>query len=351
MESRVIYCCALLLSTAAFASVPKSAQGQATIAPESRPAEASSQSKPRDERPAASSTAIASWIADLDSSEYRVRERATVRLVGSGATALDPLLAAANGNRPEPSERAVWILQKLAHADDPSAAMAALHRLIQLRDHPAIVAQADAELTRINVVAVKRHLESRGAECTVQFETITTTLEHASVFHVRLGEKWRGTDEDFRPLAELRRQRHIRLEGDVINDRVIKHFESSQDLTWMQLLKTKVSVDGVNSLKEKRPNVEIYLKNRALMGVGCADNAAGAIVISVQPGTAAEAAGILKDDIITKINGNVIPDFDRLTANVAQHEPGEQISIELLRGEQTLTVTVTLGSWENFQPR
>jgi hypothetical protein len=348
MESRILYICALLFAAAAFAVVPKVAIGQTPSAPQIRP-EASSPSKARDESSAASSAAIAAWIADLDSREYRVRERATSQLAVSGATALDPLLAAANGNRPEPAERAVWILQKLAHVDDPSAAMAALHRLIQLRDRPAIVAQADAELLRINVLAAKRHLESRGAECTVQFESIPTTGEYASVFHVRLGEKWGGTAEDFRPLAELRRQRHFRLEGDAINDAVIKHFETSHDLKWMQLWKTKVSVDGVNSLKEQRPNVDIYLRNRALMGVACGNHAAGAQVKNVEPGTAADAAGIVKEDVITKINGNEIPDFDRLTANVAQHEPGERITVEILRDEQTHTVTVTLGSWESFQ--
>jgi S1-C subfamily serine protease len=56
-------------------------------------------------------------------------------------------------------------------------------------------------------------------------------------------------------------------------------------------------------------------------------------------------------DVITRINGNSIPDFDRLTANVAQHEPGQVITLDVLRGEQTRTFQVTLGSWDLRQPR
>jgi S1-C subfamily serine protease len=136
------------------------------------------------------------------------------------------------------------------------------------------------------------------------------------------------------------------LEGAPINDAVVKLFEATTTVMWLQLWHSKVSVTAVDSLKQQRPHIEIYLRNRALMGVGCEDHAAGAIVKTVAPGTAAEAAGILPGDIVTHINGNTIPDFDRLTANVAQHEPGEQITLDVLRGEETHKINITLGSWD-----
>ena len=49
----------------------------------------------------------------LDSNRYLVRERATQQLLARGPPALDPLLTAANGDRPEPADRAVWVLKNL----------------------------------------------------------------------------------------------------------------------------------------------------------------------------------------------------------------------------------------------
>lgn len=299
-----------------------------------------------DERRSTSPAEVAAWVAELDSREYRVRERATRQLMAAGAATLDPLLAAANGDRPEPAERAIWILQKISQMDDSPAALAALQRLVQLRDRPGIVTQAESEIARITVLACKRHLESRGAECTVQMEPIPSLGTYASVFHVRLGENWRGTAEDFRPLADLRYQRHVRLEGAAVDDAIIKLFESSPQLVWFQLWKTKVSVAAIDSLKERLPAAEVYLRNRALMGVGCENNALGARVRIVEPGSAADVAGVVAGDIITAINGQRIPDFDRLTANVAQHEPGQQIKIKVLRDDESLDLYVTLGSWD-----
>jgi putative serine protease PepD len=84
------------------------------------------------------------------------------------------------------------------------------------------------------------------------------------------------------------------------------------------------------------------------MGVACTDHPAGAYVQSVSQGTSAEAAGVLQGDIITAIDGEKVPDFARLTARVAQHEPGDKIKLEVLRGEEKRTLSVTLGSWEAY---
>ena len=86
----------------------------------------------------------ADYVLDrqLDSNRYLVREQATQQLLAAGAAAFDPLLAAANGDRPEAADRAVWVLRKLGDSDDRQLALAALDRLVQVKDRPAVVAEA-----------------------------------------------------------------------------------------------------------------------------------------------------------------------------------------------------------------
>lgn len=344
--SHTIAACGLLALMAMPSTSQSQDEGRAADATPAASAAASSPTAP----PPATPAEIAAWISELDSREFRVRERATRQLLAAGAPALGALLTAANGDRPEPADRAVWIMQRLAQNVDQQVAEAALKRLVQLQDRPQLVAKAQSELQRIGIAACERHLKALGAECSTNVEPITM-LGYAQVFRVRLGANWRGTSKDLQPLADLHNQLHIALEGPAVDDAVLKLFEARPSLIWMHLLNTKISVAAVDALKTRHPNALVYLKNRALMGVACQNHADGALVMTVEPGEAAHAAGVVAGDVITAIDGRKLPDFDRLTAHIAQHEPGDRITIEVLRGEEKRTLEVTLGSWAEFEKR
>lgn len=102
---------------------------------------------------------------------------------------------------------------------------------------------------------------------------------------------------------------------------------------------------AVDSLKARRPNADVYVRNQALLGVAARNNGAGVAVELVQPGSAAAAAGIVAGDVILALDGHAVPDFDRLTARIAQHKPGDKIQVDIGRGEEKLSTQVTLGSW------
>jgi serine protease Do len=63
----------------------------------------------------------------------------------------------------------------------------------------------------------------------------------------------------------------------------------------------------------------------------------------VQSGSAAAAAGIQQGDIIATIDGHKLPDFDRLTVRIAQHQPGDKIEVEIIRNDQRMKLTPVLG--------
>jgi hypothetical protein len=298
----------------------------------------------KQDRPAATPEEISAWIAELDHNRYLVRERATRKLLDSGDAALDALLAAAHADRPEPADRAVWILRRLAQAKDNDLAIAALERLVQLSSRPRLVEKAEWDLAERSVTACAQRLAPLGAELSVQFEPIEVA-NMVPMLQLRLGPQWQGTTDDLRPVAQLRHQLHFRLEGAAIDDAAVKLFEEKEKLAHLQLRYTKVTPAAVDALKQRHPNAIVYVRNAALLGVSAENHAKGVLVQHVEQGTAAAAAGIVPGDIITSLDGHPLPDFDRLTVRIAQHRPGEKIDVEILRGGERQKLTATLGSW------
>lgn len=69
----------------------------------------------------------------------------------------------------------------------------------------------------------------------------------------------------------------------------------------------------------------------------------GALVASVEPGSAAESAGIQVDDIIVRVNGDRIDSSRELMNAIGLKSSGDDVEVELLRGGDRRTVTATLG--------
>jgi Do/DeqQ family serine protease len=66
----------------------------------------------------------------------------------------------------------------------------------------------------------------------------------------------------------------------------------------------------------------------------------GAIVSAVEPGSAAERAGVKRGDVITTFNGQPVSDYNALRNRVAAARPGADATIGIVRdgGERTLSV-------------
>ncbi|HWU32650.1 MAG TPA: PDZ domain-containing protein, partial [Marmoricola sp.] len=76
-------------------------------------------------------------------------------------------------------------------------------------------------------------------------------------------------------------------------------------------------------------------------------NQLGALVEGVEKGGAASGAGLAVGDMITKVDDSVVTDGASLVATVRGHRPGDQVTLTYIRGGQTKTVDVTLGSDES----
>ena len=73
------------------------------------------------------------------------------------------------------------------------------------------------------------------------------------------------------------------------------------------------------------------------------DGGTGAVIIGVAPGTPAEGAGLVPDDLVVGVDGSQIASAAGLAAAVRDAGPGSVLSLEVVRGGETITVPVTLG--------
>ena len=69
----------------------------------------------------------------------------------------------------------------------------------------------------------------------------------------------------------------------------------------------------------------------------------GAYIRSVQPGSAAETAGLLAGDIVTAVDGAAVSDADALVAAIRGYRAGDRAELTVWRGGGTLDVSVTFG--------
>ena len=73
------------------------------------------------------------------------------------------------------------------------------------------------------------------------------------------------------------------------------------------------------------------------------DANSGVVVSQVEPGSAAEKAGVKAGDLITAINGEPVSTNSQLSSIIGVMRVGTPVTLSLLRGGKTLTVNATIG--------
>lgn len=83
------------------------------------------------------------------------------------------------------------------------------------------------------------------------------------------------------------------------------------------------------------------------LGMSIADDPSGVLVVDVLPDGPAAAAGLQADDIITAVDGETAT-ADQLTMLLSEYSIGDEVTLDVLRGEETIAVTVTLADRADF---
>jgi putative serine protease PepD len=84
----------------------------------------------------------------------------------------------------------------------------------------------------------------------------------------------------------------------------------------------------------------------ASLGVSASEteNGSGAQIRAVEPGSAAAEAGLEEGDIVTAVADRQVRSLDDLLAAIRDHQPGDTVTLAILRGGNEESITVTLGS-------
>jgi len=109
-------------------------------------------------------------------------------------------------------------------------------------------------------------------------------------------------------------------------------------------LKIKDQIVAIGRVSHARLGVSVLEINHALAESFGLKQAAGALVSSVVPDSAAERAGLQPGDVITKFDGKPIGAAGELSALVGQASPGDKAKLEILRKGETRELSATLGA-------
>lgn len=71
----------------------------------------------------------------------------------------------------------------------------------------------------------------------------------------------------------------------------------------------------------------------------------GALIVRVEPGSAAHDAGLQDGDIVTAVAGEQVSSMVDLAAAIRGYQPGDQVRLTIVRDGQELAIPVTLGTY------
>jgi S1-C subfamily serine protease len=112
------------------------------------------------------------------------------------------------------------------------------------------------------------------------------------------------------------------------------------------LFGTAVTPQGAQRLADALTGAVVDHRLGGFLGVGCRQHLLGCEVAEVREGSAAAAAGVALHDVIVKYDGDRTPDFQTLTKLISAHPAGKTVTMEILRGGETLSKQITLGEWD-----
>jgi hypothetical protein len=294
---------------------------------------------------------IAEWIDQLGADQFSRREAASRSLAEAGRDALGPLGEAIQRDDLEVASRAVEVVRGFLEGDDADLAAEAEKLLESIADGPqtpvAAMAIATLDFHHLGMAEVAREkLESLGAVITEGF-----LPSGRRGLHVVLNARWHGAAEDLRLLSRLRGVLQVGLYGVPLDAQAVAALGRLRGVESVQLFGTGVADEQLAALTAKLPEARIDVRKGGKLGVGGQPMIGPCLITQVQENSAAAKAGIQIGDIVVRINGEPVANFEALTDKVGRHGPGDKIELAIERAvpgakAERFTRTVELDGWE-----
>lgn len=283
-------------------------------------------------------------VSDLQSDDFQKRVRATRELKAGGAETVAALRKVAENGSPEVYRRAATVLEAIFLCDDSDANRAAEDALESLRTGGSVSLALHIDDVFENNQNVRNQraladIQALGGQVEysphfADADPITGELR-PSISHIRIPLSWSGGDEGLKHVARLDRLPQLY---------VIKSPDG----------RTAVTPEGIEKLISKMPNLQVYLRGSAQIGLRFtnAQTVKGGLQLEdVPPDLAAGRAGLQAQDILLTLDGRKIETFEDLTTALQHYSPKQKVPVEILRPAgfdkfKALTVEVQLGGWD-----
>jgi hypothetical protein len=273
---------------------------------------------------------IDAWIGQLAAPQYARREAAARSLVATGSTAIPPLERAIRSGELEVATRGVEIVAAMLSADDVQVAMVAEACLRSLADDAAgHVGPLAADALAFHMLAVteaaRERLEAVGAVVRERQAVDGGGLE------VDLDASWQGGPDDFRQLARLRGLVGVGVRGVAVDAGMLDVLGGLQDVRRIDLYGTGAGPDEAQALAARLPDARIDVRRGGRLGVTSTALSGPCEIRTVEPGSAADQAGLRSGDVVLSIEGVGVENFDDLTRRLEGHAPGEAVRVAVAR--------------------
>lgn len=300
--------------------------------------------------PPPAATDVAGWIDQLGASQYVQREAAAKNLAAIGRPALPALGDAIAGGDFEVASRSVEIVRGMLAAEDEELAGAAERLLerIATADASAVgrLAESALEFHQAGMAAAARErLEGQGA---VFRERLFAAGEPG--VEIEFGAGWRGGPDDWRLLPQLRGVVCVSVHGVPLDAEAVGMLGRLPGVRRIDLFGTAAPDAAVAALVVRLPDALVDVRKGGKLGVSSIVQAGPCELSSVQPGSAADKAGLRAGDVILAVEGEPVASFEALTKRLAAHGPGVAVQLDVQRGGGGATAerfecTVRLDAW------
>ncbi|GAB4149087.1 MAG: hypothetical protein Tsb009_23180 [Planctomycetaceae bacterium] len=154
-------------------------------------------------------------------------------------------------------------------------------------------------------------------------------------------------DEELEVLSNFPELRVLTLYGPKLTDSGIQQLQQFHNLEHLVLVNCPgVSDRSIQSLKTSISGLRVSRRGPAMLGVVGHTNPEGCLILDVRAGTAAQRAGMLRGDIVTTFAGKPVFDFKGLADLISEYQPGEKVSLTILRQGKQIELIVELGAWK-----
>jgi hypothetical protein len=289
------------------------------------------------------------WVSDLGSPQFARREAASKALLEAGRPALGALATAIKNGDFEVATRGIEIVRDMLASDDVELSAEAeriLERVAEDGGKASRLAAAALEFHQVGTAAAAReHLEKLGAVFRER-----PFVEQAGL-EVEFGAPWKGTTEDLRQLVRIRGLAAVGFHGVKLDAAAVAVIGRLRRLEQIELFGTGLSDQAIAELTKKLPDAQIDVRKGGKLGVGALAFGGPCEIRTIEPGSAADQAGIRAGDVIVAVDGQRVEDFEGLTRRMAGRGPGERVRVTVERGGaadgdvERLDIDVRLDTW------